>query len=188
MATISVVSRAHLGRITADLARISRASRSYLGRISVVSRAHHQKIYPDADDACIKCASPEHIGRSTWRRKIALAQPSASTWQIRGRPRGKYAWFLLGTALHRRCAEPNPDKPLIHAIHTIRVLRHKDPSPDGEAYLTSMPRGRGGASLHASVPLVRRYRAGLRPGTLQEKKKHTAGMSSDQTFMVSLCT
>ena len=117
-----------------------------------------------------------------------MANRRASTWHIGGRPRGKHAWFLLGTALHRRCAEPNPDQPLINAIHTIRVPGHEDPRPDGEAYLTSMPRGRGGASLQASVPLVRRYRAGLRPGTLQEKKKHTAGMSSDQTFMVSLCT
>ena len=33
-----------------------------------------------------------------------------------------------------------------------------------------MPRGRGGASLQASVALLRRYRPGLRPGTLKKKR------------------
>ena len=34
-----------------------------------------------------------------------------------------------------------------------------------------MPRGRGGASLQASVAILRRYRPGLRPCTLIKKKK-----------------
>ena len=37
--------------------------------------------------------------------------------------------------------------------------------------MTSMPRGRGGASLQASVATLRHYRPGLRPGTFKKKKK-----------------
>ena len=48
--------------------------------------------------------------------------------------------------------------------------------------MTSMPRGRGGASLQASVATLRHYRPGLRPGTFKKKKYQHSDAHSIKTI------
>ena len=110
-------------------------------------------------------------GSDTARQRAVLQRPLH-----RQRPRHTHR-------RHRQChaelaaSEKVPEKsPEIPRKSYARGLPSGRPLPPPSQTrvctgMTSMPRGRGGASLQVSVAILRHYRPGLCPGTLKKKKK-----------------